>query len=547
MTISKLKVKGNLGKTILQLSAQFSDAPSAIWEYVSNSLDYREKPDGCRINVLLEKNRIIIADNSDGMDSMILENFFTISGDNLARKGKQASWLKRGKYGTGKTAAFGIGNILIVETNRDGLKNKYRLSRKAIEESSSDDAAIPLEELITNVKTHDANGTVITIDEINIPLKQDEIVRKIEREISGFRSFDIQIAVNNHICEFRQLEILQTYKFESSGPIKERYGDFELEILVSKTPLDPTERGIKVTSNHTIIGIEDCGISSKEFGNQITGNVDIPDLEKPINNVNSYNQTRNHKLNKNHEGVRELIFFIAPKIEKVRKELSDSKQKEKNSTQARKMSEMTNQLSEKFNKQWNDLRRQLNEIRVSSNSNNVDSIFIQSGENEELEGVVPGEDFTVDELEHRQGESDNNIPPINEPNKEYEKSEDGSSLGSNSGGKKSKRKRGGFIVDHDSLGEDEHRSIYNQDELKIVINTDHPSIKNCLLSCNNDVENISFKRLIFEIAFREFEHAIAQEMIVDNDMYPPSDLLYEMRAHYDKIARLIGSDLYKIY
>ena len=201
MTISKLKVKGNLGKTILQLSAQFSDAPSAIWEYVSNSLDYREKPDGCRINVLLEKNRIIIADNSDGMDSMILENFFTISGDNLARKGKQASWLKRGKYGTGKTAAFGIGNILIVETNRDGLKNKYRLSRKAIEESSSDDAAIPLEELITNAKTDDANGTVITIDEINIPLKQDEIVRKIEREISGFRSFDIQIAVNNHICD----------------------------------------------------------------------------------------------------------------------------------------------------------------------------------------------------------------------------------------------------------------------------------------------------------------------------------------------------------
>jgi hypothetical protein len=57
-------------------------------------------------------------------------------------------------------------------------------------------------------------------------------------------------------------------------------------------------------------------------------------------------------------------------------------------------------------------------------------------------------------------------------------------------------------------------------------------------------ENIAFKRLIFEIAFREFEHAIAQEMIIDNDLYPPADLLYEMRSHYDRVARVIGSDLY---
>ena len=99
-------------------------------------------------------------------------------------------------------------------------------------------------------------------------------------------------------------------------------------------------------------------------------------------------------------------------------------------------------------------------------------------------------------------------------------------------------------MDHDSLGEDEHRSIYSKDELKIIINTSHPSVKNCLKSCKGDVENDVFQRLIFEIAFREFEHAIAQEMISDNDMYPPSDLLYEMRSHYDRIARVIGSDLY---
>ena len=99
-----IEVRGNLGKTILQLAAQFSDGPSAIWEYVSNSLEYRAKADGCKINVQIEKKRITISDNSDGMNNQVLENFFTISGENLARKGIQKSWMKRGIFGTGKTA-----------------------------------------------------------------------------------------------------------------------------------------------------------------------------------------------------------------------------------------------------------------------------------------------------------------------------------------------------------------------------------------------------------------------------------------------------------
>ena len=128
--MDEIKVTGNLGKSILQLSAQFSSPSAAIWEYVSNSLEYRSQPDGCRINVIIEKNKITIDDNSDGMDNSLLHHFFTVSGENQARKGNQASWLKRGLFGTGKLAAFGIGNNLIVKTNRNGLKNSYKLTRK---------------------------------------------------------------------------------------------------------------------------------------------------------------------------------------------------------------------------------------------------------------------------------------------------------------------------------------------------------------------------------------------------------------------------------
>jgi len=542
--MNEMKIRVNAGKTILQLAAQFSNASSAIWEYVINSIEFREHPDGCRVNVNIEKNKITIADNAWGMDQAELIHFFTIAGENRGRKGTQSSWLKRGKYGTGKIAAFGIGNNLIVETNKNGQKNTYKVSRKALKNSPEDANTIPLESIVSNQKTDDPTGTIIIIEGLNIKVNQNEVIRKIEREISSFRENDLQIAVNDHLCEFKQLDILKTHSFESSGPIKERYGDFELEIIVSKTPLDEFERGIKVLSNQNIIGIEDCGISTKDFGNQITGKVDIPDLEEPINNVESIDQTRNHKLNQNHVGVRELVLFMGPKLEKIRKDIVDKKTKERTTTQSQKITEMTEQLSAKFNKQWNDIKRKMIDIRVSSNAKGVTSLFIEPGDNPELEALIDGDEISVHENETNLGEEGGGNTPINPPAKEYEKSEDGEDKASKTSGKKSQRKRGGFIVDHDKLGEDEHRSIYSKDELKIIINTDHPSVKNCLNACQGDVENIAFKRLFFEIAFREFEHAIAQEMIIDNDQYPPADLLYEMRAHYDRIARAIGSELY---
>ena len=542
--MDEIKVTGNLGKSILQLSAQFSSPSSAIWEYVSNSLEYRSQPDGCRINVLIEKNKITIDDNSDGMDNLLLHHFFTVSGENQARKGNQASWLKRGLFGTGKLAAFGIGNNLIVETNRNGLKNSYKLTRKAIVDSPEEANSIPLEIIKKDVNTDEPNGTSVVIDGLNVKVNQHEIIRKIEREIASLREHDFYIAVNDHVCEVKQLEILSTHKFESSGPIRERYGDFELEINVTKTPLDEFERGVKVMNNQNIIGIEDCGISSKEFGNQITGKVDIPKIEDPINNVNSFDQTRSHKLNQNHHGVRELILFMAPKIEKIRKDLVEEKNKERTSAQSKKLSNITNQLSDKFNKQWNDLKRQLNEIRTSSNSRSVSSLFIEQGDDPELEALEIGEEENAEVHDVRKGEQINGNNLNGPSSSEYESGHNNENNAAKTSGKKTKRRRGGFIVDHDKLGDDEHRSIYSKDELKIIINLDHPSVKNCLKSCNGDVENIAFKRLIFEIAFREFEHAIAQEMIYDNDMYPPSDLLYEMRSHYDRIARVIGSELY---
>lgn len=540
-----VKFVANLGKTILQIAAQFADVGSAIYEYIINSLEYRESPDGCKILVSVTKDEVVISDNSMGMDKEYLNNFFTLSADNLARKGKQASWLKRGQFGTGKIAAFGIADELVVETVRNGKKNKYRITRDNILKSPQDSGEIPVEALIDDKPVDDPNGTIIYIKKLNVKVSTNEIIRKIEREISPYRDHDIQIAVNNHICEFKQLDIVNTYIFPSEGEVKERYGNFDLVINISRVPLDKFDQGVMIFSGKNRIAREDCQVTSKECGNLINGKVEINNFELAIDNVEPINQTRNLELNQNHKGAKELILFMGPKLEKVRKELLQKRNDERETLQSKKLTQLTNELSEKFNKQWNNLKKQLDEIRLGSNAKSVNSIFLEPGDDENLETLVFGEGVSVTTEENiRYGDSEHNQSVTSEPQSTLTESSEGSKEAKKVSAKQNTRRRAGFLVDHDSLGPDEQRSIYTKADLKIIINTDHPSVVACLKSCNGDVENLTFKRLIFEIAFREFEHAIGQEMISDNDLYPPSDLLFEMRTHYDKIARVLGPELY---
>ena len=536
----------NASKTLLQTAQQFSDVPSAVWEYVVNSLGYRGNPDNCNITVNFDEKKIIISDNSDGMNEEILKSFFTVSGENLARQGKQKAWNKRGLYGTGKLAAFGIANKLTVETVQNGIKNKYSLTREQIENNPSDAASIPLEKIVVNQKVKEPNGTKIYIEDLNIKVKQHELSRKIEREIKSYKEMKPHILINDYKCEIKELDIDKSFVFEVEGSLKERYGDATLTIETSKTPLDKSDRGVLVYSNQNHIGTEGGGVLEKECGNYLTGKIDLPKLEEPINNIPSINQSRQKKLNSNHQGVKDLIIFIEPKLEYVRKKLVDERTKKRNTAKMKKLSSMCDEIGNLLNSQFTEIQRNINDTRREANSEISNSIFNLVGDDDNEEAIELGEDFFVDtDNDIRVGEKNNNHQQNNDnAQQNLKKDIHGDKKGKVTEGKKSKRKRGGFIVDHDNLGFDEQRSIYDKEKYKIIINMDHPSLVSCLRTCKDDVENITFKRLAFEIAIREFEHTIAQEKIHESNSYPAIDLLFEMRAIHDKVSRNLPIDLY---
>ena len=117
-TENQIYVRSHVARDLLQNSALFKNTKQVVWEYVSNGLEYIDEGTNPKVEVLLDKKnkRICICDNGRGMDWKDLKNFFMMHGENLDRK---KGLIGRGRFGTGKSAAFGIADTLRVITRKD--------------------------------------------------------------------------------------------------------------------------------------------------------------------------------------------------------------------------------------------------------------------------------------------------------------------------------------------------------------------------------------------------------------------------------------------
>ena len=111
---NQLLVKTHVARDLLQNAAVFKTDKLVVWEYVSNSLQYVDAGTSPRVKVVLRsrKKQISISDNGRGMDWRGLQNFFVMHGENVDRKKGRPG---RGRFGTGKSAAFGIGDVLRID------------------------------------------------------------------------------------------------------------------------------------------------------------------------------------------------------------------------------------------------------------------------------------------------------------------------------------------------------------------------------------------------------------------------------------------------
>jgi hypothetical protein len=550
MTVKpQLTVTSHVGRDLLASAASFKNEAVVAWEYIVNSLQYVDPGVSPRIQVtvLPGGKGIRIADNGRGMSVADLEHFFQMHGENVERRSGRPG---RGKFGTGKSAAFGIASTLRVDTVHSGKRNIVGLTRDMINASNGEE--IPVEWIVKNEPTDDPNGTTISILDLHLDkLRRASIIDYVERHLQAFRAKSPDVAIDDHVCAYREPPISETRTFQPTESQRKVLGDVTLVIKVSGAPLPSVEQGISVTAGvGNLVAIERAGIESKEFGNYLFGEIDVPALENHPSPIEPYDPTRSLQLNPQHPVVAVLLGFIGSKLEELRAALVRRSREARKTEQARRLAAEADKIAEILNEDFRKISERLHEIRAASSRkgaarSQVAGRAADSDPDEWTRGIeTPG--VLVQTPRREPNHNPAPSPPKTMPQVQPRGLPD--ALGDNAvdpvGGTAGKRRRpqGGFRVEYKQLGTDVERSIYDPITLTILINLDHPLVVAAL--GEGHVEDTTFRRLSYEIAFSEYAMGLGYELSQQDPNMPPDDLLYEVRSTLNRISTA-GVALYR--
>lgn len=544
-TPEPLVVRTHVGRDLLQTAQLFRTQEAAVWEYVANSLEYVDPGTRPLITVELDsRNKVVtISDNGRGMDHAGLQQFFTMHGENQDRKlGKGG----RGKFGTGKSAAFGIAHRLRVSTIKDGRLNIVELRYDDIK--ASDGADIPITWIARDQSTDGENGTVIAIGDVLLPRLQPEpVIRNVERHLPFWRALDPMVYVGPHLCEPWQPSVAETLTFTPDETQRQEIGNVELTIKVAQAPLPEGLFGVAVTTAPgVLVAIESAGVEAKEFGTYLFGDIEVPALEVSGDSLAAYDLSRSLKLNPENSVAAVLIGFIGYHLELVRKSLLDEQRKRRHEQEFKQLEEAAASIAKMLNEDLTSVADRLADIRAMRRRSGSVAEAGGSGGGSEADAWVEGDDEPglLDPQTHDpkspaqpDGREDPDLARKGKPET------DGPDRVSPRGGTDSKpRPQGGLQVHYKNLGAEADRSVYDEGSKMILINLDHPMVVAALgLS---GVEDIAFRRLSYEIAFGQYALAVSQEFLKRDPDLTADDVLFEVRDTMRRVTRR-GAHLYQ--
>jgi hypothetical protein len=536
--IKKISVKSHVSRDFLQNAVYFNTLPKVVWEYVSNSLDNSKDdvPTTVVVEVQKDEGLLIIADNGSGMSRNDLERFFTMHGENVQRKrGKRV----RGRFGTGKSAAFGIAKSLLIDTRCNGKRNVVSLHMEDIKKATSGET-FEANEIIIDEKTDQDDGTIIEIKELMTSrMDIDATISYIEKHLSRYR-MRANVIINGHTCKFKELPSLETVTIQAPKEIEQYIGLPTLTIKVAPFTLDQDERGIDILSegiwHETTLG----DIEGKELSERLFGEVDIPLLEQVSDDIAPFDNTRNNLLNRANPRVVILIAWISQELEKVRQSLVKEEREKRKTEQAKKLAQEAQRMADILNEDFKNLMIDLEVSRritgkTKSKINEANSLH---GE------ILPGDGDQNSKWQqtgqpHGNGHRGKNPPGEGDLPREGPNVVPGFSQGAQkeSSASGNKRRSGLFSIEFVNSTKDYPRSQYKREEHKILINLDHPQIALALKDGGGAQDSRHFLAMVYEVAAVEYAQAVQFERFNQGEQIDAAEALFAVGDAVDRVTR----------
>ena len=312
----------HVGRDVLANAAHFATVPKAVYEYVSNSIDATPPGRPCTVRVSIvtvgPRRRIEIVDDASGMSREQLRSFFTMHGENaLRRAGRKV----RGRFGTGKIAAFGRADQLRVDTIQAGLRNIAEISRRDLEEAQAG-RPVHVREIMIEEPTDAADGTLVVVEDLQRGTRVDraEIVRYLQRQL-GRHLVQHRVVVEGGRVEYSPPEALEEHRFPAPESVAALAGPVELIVRIAARPLAEEENGIAVLSGGYLNAMTLAGIEGKPEAQYLFGEIEAAILDDDTVQVPAFLSTRDLTLNPWNPVVAELLPWMRGCLETVRREL----------------------------------------------------------------------------------------------------------------------------------------------------------------------------------------------------------------------------------
>lgn len=276
-------------KTIEHLGVKmYSTLPPALAELISNAYD----ADASNVRVeFLEQNgtptAITVFDDGTGMSSDDIQNRFLMIGRNRrAADGDKPSLkfnrLPTGKKGLGKLALFGLAKDVVVDTIKDGLRNRFTLNWDSL--LTAEGVYNPQTDLVDE-KTDRKSGTTIQLS--NLKRKSLFDIEAVADSLSRIFIVDagFQITLKDSKGKVatvsndrRYSNVEEQFKWMQDDLIdkgSEYDGKIELTFITAKTPIPPSSglRGIAIFSRGKLVNLPEyfSESASSHFYQYLTG------------------------------------------------------------------------------------------------------------------------------------------------------------------------------------------------------------------------------------------------------------------------------------
>lgn len=319
-------------KTIEHLGVKmYSTLPPALAELISNAYD----SDANEVAIIFnEQNNspvsITVKDNGFGMSSSdIQEKFLVIGRNRRVDEGDQPSpkygRLPTGKKGLGKLALFGLAKKIVIDTVKEGKRNRFELDWDDLMGSGS--VYKPTSD-IQDQDTGKNDGTSITLRELKRKsgFNLESIADSLSKLFIVDESFKIilngsdgESAEVTNERRYAQIEQEFTWDKSSLDLLEYEYiDDMEFNLITGKTPIKPSSglRGITIFSRGKLVNAPEffSHSTSSHFYQYLTGWIKADFIDLLEEDVISTNR---QAINWEHEKMVEFREWLSDLIAKT--------------------------------------------------------------------------------------------------------------------------------------------------------------------------------------------------------------------------------------